>query len=259
MVIGSSLGRFRLATELICMIFKEIDNLYDAIMLGLAHDTLMVIGWGDIRALVVQHLASWAGDRIICVGHYGKDLPEGVVSEEEQNKMYEEAYHEAYHEWDPFNLYDISSTIFRNAESRSSMDYQQCRILLSEARPVIRQIEKEGYYWEGGWVLMNLSKQQYVKSMVASSVLPSMDATDAGCFGQLILSRICWSTDHSCSMHYKGPLHQGPWAGDRFRIVTLDVFERRTSGKEWKDVSTEAMEWLKKILIDDGQLQSTSV
>jgi hypothetical protein len=257
MVVDSSLGRFRLATELTSMIFKEIDDLDDAIMLGLAHDTLMVIGWERIRALAVQHRAPWAGGRIICVGDYGTDLPEGVMSEEEQKEMYEEAYDESEPEIQtqteqtkPFNLYEISSTIFSNAESRSSMDYQRRWKLSREENLVIRRIDnkEEGYYWEGGWVLMNLSKQQYVKSTVASSILPSMKATDAGCFGQLILSRICWSTDDSCSMYYEGPLHRGPWAGDRFRIVTLDVFERRTSGEEWKDVSTEAAEWLKEIL-----------
>jgi hypothetical protein len=197
------------------------------------------------------------------------------MSEEEKKEMYKEAYgelkenelyEEAPNESEPeiqtqtemtksFNLYKISSTIFRNAESRSCMDYRRFWRLSSEEYLVIRRIDKEeeGYYWEGGWVLMNLSKQQYVKSTVASSILPLMDATDAGCFGQLILSRICWSTDDSCAMHSEGPLHRGPWAGDRFRIVTLDVFERRTSGEEWKDVSMEAPEWLEKLLSDNDQ------
>jgi hypothetical protein len=48
MVVDSSLGCFQLAIELISMIFKELDDLNDVIMLGLAHDTLMVIGWGHI-------------------------------------------------------------------------------------------------------------------------------------------------------------------------------------------------------------------
>lgn len=249
------------------MIFEEIDDFYDAMMLGLAHDTLMVIGWGHIRALFVQDRAPWAGGRLICVGDYGQDLPEGVMSEEEQKELYEEAYEEAYDGSEPenqttqtertkgFNLYAISGIIFGGAKQCSSLDYERYRGLSSAERLVFRRIDRTtGYDWKDGWVLMNLSKQQYVKSMTASSILPSMHmndgrshATDARCLGQLILSRICWSTDDSCAMDFEGPLHRGVWAGDRFRIVTLSVFETRTSGEEWTDVSVEAAEWLKSL------------
>ena len=249
------------------MIFEEIDDTHDAIMLGLTHDTLMLIGWNHIRVLLVQNLAPWAGGRIICVGDYGDDLPEGVMSDQEQEGLRKLAGLSESESDGPesnveqatssivrtkptkrFNLYEIASQIFGSAEKHFRMDYRRLWRLSREEQRVFNQITKEEYQWKKGWVLMNLSKKEYVKSKVAFNILPSMQATDARCFGQLIVSRICWSTDPSCSMHFEGPIHRGVWAGDRFKIVTADVFETRTSGEEWKDVSVEATEWLKKIL-----------
>ena len=100
---------------------------------------------------------------------------------------------------------------------------------------------------------MNLSTMEYVTSKVASRIRRSMDPTDRCCFGQLTLSRICWSSDSSTAIYFDGPLHQGVWAGDRFRILTTDVFKARTFGEEgWKDVSVEAAKWLKDILRSDS-------
>jgi len=53
-----------------------------------------------------------------------------------------------------------------------------------------------------------------------------------------LLSRISWSTDNSCSMSYRGDIHRGVWAGDRFDITTVDQVELG-SRIQWKDVSRE--------------------
>jgi len=283
----SSLGHFQLAIELIDMIFEKIDDLYDAMMLGLTHDTLMVIGWKHIRELLLQAIAPWAGGRIICVGDYGDDLLEGVISESEQQELREltgldsesddsesnnsesnnsESNNpesndsesndsksdepETGNQAAQFNLYHIAGRTFRSAGRDFELDYKRIWGLSSKDRQVVYQIteQQEGYHWEKGWVLMNLSKKEYVKSKTASSILPKMKATDARCFGQFVLSRVYWSSEDTIGMESsQGPLNRGVWAGDRFKIVTAAVFETRTSS-EWKDVSVEATVWLKKAL-----------
>ena len=99
---------------------------------------------------------------------------------------------------------------------------------------------------------MNQTKKEYVTSMTASSILPSMNAKCAFYFGRLLLCRICWSSDSSIAMSVKRDLHRGVWAGDRFVIVTTDVFEAMPSAKGWKDVSVEAAELLKEVSIHEG-------
>ena len=94
-----------------------------------------------------------------------------------------------------------------------------------------------------------VSTKEYVTSTAASGILHSMNPTDACCFGQLI---------HA--IHFDGPLYRGVWAGDRFRIVTTDVFKTKIFGEEeeWEDVSVEATKWLRAILRSDRQYHGDS-
>ena len=249
----SPLGCFCLATELIVMIFKEIHNVHDAIMLGLTHDTLMLIGWKHIRSLILQDGAPWAGCRIICVGEYTETLPDRFLSDEEAEEL--RRLDCGLSSDEPINLSNISRDHFDHFEYHFHMPSKRLWALSSKEYRILSQIIKETRYeWENGWVLMNLSTMEYVTSKAASRILRFMNPTDGRCFGQLILSRICWSSDGSTAIYFDRPLHQGVWAGDRFRIVTTDVFKARTSdGEGWADVSVEAAKWLRDILRSDSR------
>ena len=230
------------------MIFEEIDNVYDAIMLGLSHDTLMVLGWEHIQTLLVRDSAPWADTRIILAGDYGTDLPEGLIPKEKKEK---EEWEHLYLE-NEGNLCEIFSFLSGEDSLEDKEDYEGPIGLSPEERRLVRTItEKEGYQWEKRWVLMNHTKKEYVASMAASRILPSMEATDARSLGQLLISRICWS---SCgwSPDPLGSPYRGVWAGDRFVIVTVDAFEAIPSAKGWTDVSVEAAEWLRGLLLAQG-------
>ena len=254
---NSSLGRLQLAVELIFMIFEEIDNLYDAIMLGLTHDTLMVTGWEHIRVLLVRDSAPWAGCRIICAGAWGTDLPEGVISKKEEEEWCRLFPEEEGREPESFNLYEIFDMLLKEGSPEDTgEDYQRLMRLSSEERRLFRTItekRKERYQWEDGWVLLNQTAKEYVTSKAASRTLPSMEATDARCFGQLIVSRICWSSYYSTALQFDGDVHRGVWAGHRFVIVTTDVFEAMPSTQGWEDVSAEAAKWLREILLAEDE------
>jgi hypothetical protein len=247
--VDSSLGRLQLAVELILMIFEELDDASDVVMLGLTHNTLMIIGWNRIQALLAQGLAPWVGDRIICIGDHGDDLPEGMISDEEYEKLYKSAYSEEMEPGGYIDFYEISGEIFKYEGTTFNIDKRFWKLSKEECL-VLDHImeEKKAHHWEKGWVLMNLSKKEYVSSQAASGILPSLEAIDARCFGQLLLSRICWSTSDDCGLWFEGPIHRGVWAGDRFKIVRVDVFERNASCGGWKDVSVEAAKWLRDIL-----------
>ena len=249
----SSLGRLQLAIELVFMIFKEIDNVYDAIMLGLTHDTLMVIGWDHIRALLVRDSAPWAGSRIVCAGDRGNDLPKGVLSEQEEEEYYRLYLEAMGQEPERFNLHQIFNWLHgQGSREVTREDHQRLMRLSSEERRLFRTItekKKERYQWEHGWVLVNQTKKEYVTSKAASKILPSMEATDARCFGQLIVFQICWSSYHTATSLFDWDAHRGVWAGNRFVIVTTDVFEAMPSAQGWKDVTAEAAKRLREILL----------
>ena len=254
---NSSLGCFQVANDLIMMIFEKIDDVYDAIMLGMTHDTLMVIGWRRIQSLLAQERPPWAGCRIICVGSSGNDLPDGVMSKEEQEKLRKLARESdpGYEddETESFNLYEISESISRNPDLLVDVAEREPSTLSSEERRVLQEIIDEGYHCWLGWVLMNLSRKEYIESIEAAIILPWMYWADARCFGQLVLSQIRWSSCNSYAMASRGGLGRGDWAGDRFRIVTTNVFDSMTTGEQWKDVSKSKAEWLRDTLRSEGK------
>jgi hypothetical protein len=140
-------------------------------------------------------------------------------------------------------------------ESDSDSDAFSFRI--NPAPPVMREAERwrpsnlfeqmqDQYLYlpDSRCVLRNLTTQEYVISNHHG-------------FTQVLYAQICYSNDPSISMQemdFEGEeLHQGPWAGHRFEITTLDdIEEDRKAGKEWKDVTFRIREKLK--IIYDAEL-----
>ena len=96
------------------------------------------------------------------------------------------------------------------------------------------------------WVLHNLSKHEYVREeAIKVNIFDRGDNSfpfgEIG-LGQVLLSRICWSTNNSCAMRYEEDIHRGVLAGNRFDITTIDQFKLVDGEKEWKDVSDEIAE-----------------
>jgi hypothetical protein len=62
-------------------------------------------------------------------------------------------------------------------------------------------------------------------------------------FGEIIMTRICLSSDPSVSMSYDGAIHRGMWGGDRFDIVARSEWHDPT----WTDASDEVLKELEEI------------
>lgn len=72
--------------------------------------------------------------------------------------------------------------------------------------------------------------------------------------GQVLLSRIGWSSDPSCSMPYNEhlQLHRGSWAGDRFDVRVLDdVIQSMKNEGGWTDISRTAAKDVYELYKDD--------
>jgi hypothetical protein len=66
------------------------------------------------------------------------------------------------------------------------------------------------------WILRNLTMQEYVRSQVIGLKPeyihgPNIDFLG---FGEVIFSRVYWSTSPSVAMPYEGGIHRGVWAGE---------------------------------------------
>ena len=173
---------------------------------------------------------SWAGDRIICLGDYHEDLPAGMLSTSEQEEL------DQADEGEEMKLYEFASEHYQNVNGTSAFN-----------RPQLSG---------GQWILRNLSKYEYVREEAikvagGKGMSDNRSSKEVG-LGQVVLSRICWSTDDSCAMsYYDEDIHRGVWAGDRFDITTIDQIGVKDGEKQWTDVSDEVAKEMTEIWVGE--------
>lgn len=238
------------------LIYEHIDHFQEAIDLSVTCKSLRVIGRNRVNALLLPVAGHWAGDRIICVGDYAQndDMPPGLLTEDEKQQIRELCskpfdgttrkdgkLEEEEDDEGSASLYNLASDRFAK-RSCSQLGIQYC-IQSAIWYPDARRYDKLWYPKKNAqtttapsplqWALCNLSKREYVQSDTIGD-FPSVK--QLGYF-EFLLSRICWSSDPSISMCYRGTIHRGVWAGDRFEITTIDRLEGGEA--EWKDVGEE--------------------
>ena len=172
---------------------------------------------------------SWAGDRIICLGDYHEDLSAGLLSTAELEEL------DKGDEGEGMSLYQFACEHYQYVGGISAFN-----------RPQLSG---------GHWILRNLSKNKYVREeAIKVAGLKGMSdnrlSKEIG-LGQVVLSRICWSTDNSCAMgYYDKDIHRGVWAGDRFDITTINQVGIE-DGRKWTDVSDEVAKEMTEIWVGE--------
>ncbi|KII95831.1 hypothetical protein PLICRDRAFT_231146 [Plicaturopsis crispa FD-325 SS-3] len=173
----------------------------------------------------------WAGDQIVCIGDYARDYPESIM--DHQDVKWLEKYGA---------VSDSFETLYQVAEYA----YEEQSSIRGSTR------KTRNAFPAAAWVLRNLTKRVYVRVAAfkseqdrADDGLPEdevqLEFSDAGAhIGDVILSRICWSSDPSCSMDKRDSerLTRGVWAGDRLDVVTLAALD----SEPWKDITEEVRE-----------------
>lgn len=182
----------------------------------------------------------WIGDRIICLGDYHEDLPIGLLSQSEQAEL------------DKAELDEAELNEAGDSDGGNGMNlflFAENKYYKPEYRYHDHILTKNSQLR----VLRNLSKHEYVREMAIK-----VDGIDHGYypshavgFGEVVLSRISWSTSNSCGMAYNGDIHRGVWAGDRFDITTVDQIELADGGIEWTDISREVATEMSAIWVSE--------
>lgn len=172
--------------------------------------------FGNRPALIGGMLESaWAGDRIICVGDYIEDWPDGLLSQREVEEM------EAK---DTTSLYDMIRLV----------PYDEV-----DAAHIPRMTV---YEHETPIVLRNLTKRQFVREDVLFHELASGPLADDEQIqlGHVVVSLICWSGDHYMA--------EGLWAGNRLDVVSVKTLEEELdAGDPWQDATRSCAKLLKSI------------
>ena len=258
-----------LPVELHRLIFYEL-SVEDRFFLGLTSQYF----WDIARKLIGEFYASfvgtWAGESIICVGDYLDpiDLPPGMLTKNEETELQSGFDEDDYESDDSDSFWKENVGKPINLYSMAGIRYNTIGIGLGIYPTLLRAGIKYGLHklpkvaWEvmdpklstfypksRSWVLRNLTTQEYVRSeSISREEVNGDNGPHIGKpgFGEVILSRICWSARDELG---NGLKHRGEWAGHRLDIVTLDRFEqeKKLGDMKWKDVSEEVASEFSKV------------
>jgi hypothetical protein len=245
-----------LPTETIQEIYSHLELFVDIVCLSTTCQVLWEIGRANMYRRIESIAASysWAGDRILCIGDYlkNKDIPEKILTPEEMNEFTDDGQNTFYN----YPFYTVSGVEFSMGRLWSKCGVETR--LLKDAYPrssfaVLSHLCSLDYTpppLMHPTVLRNLSRRQYVRESALFELQAKYAETEilqeVG-FGEIVITRICLSSDPSVSISYDGPIHRGVWAGDRFDIVASSEWHDPT----WTDASDEVLEELEKIWISE--------
>ncbi|KAJ2996327.1 hypothetical protein NUW58_g999 [Xylaria curta] len=257
-----------LPLELHHLIFSFIDDIVDTISFGITNQYFLSIGQQYLDDYLISHLPQWAGTNIVCVGEDVKpnDYPPGLFSTEELEVLRQKTFDMA-DVWDypeqedvRYKPFDLSHFGYPSVSMIEEDGRHLWRIHLSliewcdqrgiSKDPGYRHIKRqfmfknETYFpTDQQWILRNLTTKQIVRSdaiALSPDYIRGPEIRFLG-FGEVVMSRICWSTSPSVSMTDTTNISRGVWAGHCFDITTLSRHEAETREEEWRDVSDEVV------------------
>ena len=241
-----------LPQELFNRILHYLDDGVGLICLALACRYFLSIMEKQITNILVSDAAPWAGERIILLGDYAADLPEGLLNESEQLEL---SHHkggdiDSNEEYEP-SLYFFANDYYREAQRKKIFETVLPRLNGAEKTLFNQLYPNDSTTRENltdqVWILRNLSKHEYVRADAIASLSP--EHTSKGPFlepvgfGQVIMTQVQWTSDGSGTI---APL-KGRWAGDCFDITTLNesVLACRDENA-WEDVSSRVLKVVDK-------------
>ncbi|KAH9838558.1 uncharacterized protein C8Q71DRAFT_751835 [Rhodofomes roseus] len=262
------LGALNLPFDVLAAIFEAIgsENIVDAAYLALTNTFLRAIGQKRIYNELASYYAAWYLERIICVGDYleGDDLPPDILKEDEKESLSGDISDTNSDDDSTSNHSDVphGARLYHAADAetnRSSRTIGHWRKRfaakgkLSKAeRRELEDLIRADFSWDGRqeteWILCNWTRAEYVRNggvarLTGSEIDGPMTSADPS-LGHVLLTQICWSSDDSTSVNYRGPLHRGRWAGHYIAITTMDQLTEnvRFADKEkWVDVTEEVV------------------
>ena len=243
------------------MIFQYL-TIKSIFVLVLQSQNLWNVAWRHIQAHCAPSCAPWAGKSIICVGNCSEptDCPNTLTESEKielkeemseidyQTNLYNlaDARYQQVRTWQPSRAWDLTAHAAKLGEWFSLSPYHRSRVSQE-----LNRLKMSAFYpKDQPWILRNLTTQEYVRSeaiAIEPEYIHGPNIEGLG-FGEVVWSRICWSTDANCSIDCTDNKHRGVWAGHRFDITTLDRHKQGSlEGTEWKDVSEEVVNDLERI------------
>ncbi|KAI0411215.1 hypothetical protein F5X98DRAFT_368226 [Xylaria grammica] len=235
-------------------IYSFVGDIIDVISLGLTSRYFWSISSEYVEDYYTPNVGSWAGMNLVCVGDgvQPRDYPPGLFAAQELAELNQKRCPD--NENQPFTLHSFASPAISKIYSgdtrpESNELVNRCAVSgidTDPAYPFIKPYLIDSYTPRFAinqhWVLRNLTTKQFVRSEVIAPYRGYARGPFIGGgigFGQVLVSRICWSTSPSTDIEDVTNITRGVWAGHRFDIVTRSRHEAQTCEEKWYDVSWE--------------------
>lgn len=247
---------YNLSSNIHHTIFSNLENVEDVLRLSLTNRYFWAVGILHIEDHIINSLAPWAGEQIICVSDQCKpcDFPPGLVGPTEQAEL------RNLYEWNGLDTFPIQQPYKKQGGSPLSQNLIKC-FREYEAKHRLSELDRteilmglrpeilEFYPRDRQWILRNLSTKEYVRGDVIAlreefTHGPQIDVLG---FAEVLISRISWSSE-LVRIGANENLARGKWAGHRFDITPMSLHEQSTPNECWKDVSGEVFREMDVIL-----------
>ncbi|KAK2598049.1 hypothetical protein QQS21_005826 [Conoideocrella luteorostrata] len=269
-----------LPVELLCYIFDELEFIQDVLSLGMANRHLWRIAEENLEQYYRSFYGQLSNQNIVCFGEYTEphDYPPGIFSDAEiqhlqRCKFGDMVTVDADFDWGgeadmlehPFTPYDFTmEEVAEEVKTDVDLRSEYIKLLGYFCRKGILDdcafqavspgwaIDSTTYVPEDRpWILRNLTTTEFVRSE-AIALRPEFihgPYIEHIGFGEVILSRIGWTSHDREGKAKPGTIYRGVWAGHRFDIVDLASHDddASASGVQWTDVSSEVADEIAKI------------
>ncbi|OTA60422.1 hypothetical protein K449DRAFT_332524 [Hypoxylon sp. EC38] len=276
---------FSLPTELHHLIFSHTESIDDVVCLAVTNHHFWEVGHEYIDKYFDKYFAlkfgQWAGKNIVCAGVDVQtgDFPPGLFSAQEIARL----AHLSRNKFNipgedispdetpdapvPFTIHHLCSHSVSDGQSLEIDIERAARDLFSRClrrkgtyrdkpdqglllkRSAI-EVKESSYFPENeGWIPRNLTTKEFVRSgsiALHPEYIKGPRITLIG-FGEVIMSRTCWTTSPIVRKGKAQNMFRGVWAGHRFDITTVSRHEEQTKGETWSDVGMEVGEEIKSI------------
>ncbi|KAJ6153717.1 hypothetical protein N7470_006676 [Penicillium chermesinum] len=226
-----------LSSHVHCIIFRYLDNPFDALRLSLTNRYFWAVGLRRLEDFIMESLAPWAGERIVCVSDESdpRAIPDEILNETEKADLEELK-----------GIYDLKLRKFVvEYEATHPMSEADHAEIMMGLKPEMLDF----YPRDQPWILRNLTTKEYVRGEVIALKGEFVQGPNIEVLGfaEILVSRISWSSREAYFGRDKNLAH-GKWAGHRFDITTLPAHEERAGNDGWRDVSDEVLRDLDVII-----------
>ena len=252
------------------MILDEVDSVEGLLCLCFVHELIGELLEDTIYGIYLDWYTPWRESRIACIGDYTNDddypstlqatVTQSLTREREkaQERHGDTTLQEDHSELDEDGgqfydlisayplIYPVKYPLLHTAQllgtvSLTPSDKRKYHNLMSAIRQFCEFEDPATDSMQT--VLRNVSKGVYVRGDAVFDLHKKIGSRIT--FDQVLLSQICWSSDDSCAMECDWKrLTRGPWAGDKFEIVRVDLIRDDIQGS---DVTDAVLSWVEEL------------